>query len=333
MMHPQKFRPFTKKYWSLIIIAGVMLWLGACDKSQPERVISDEETVVALTETFGSRLQQVSLLDAPEAVISQMQAHYGDLVSEDLLAEWSNDPVNAPGRLTSSPWPDRIEVETIEKMGDVFGVQGTLMEVTSSEGPGGEPIAKRPVNLIFEKIDRQWKMTGLTMGDYESPSPGDPGSQTVLGLPFYLILDSAILPLNGWDTEIDYTSILGEPEYEYIEVAGPNADTFNGSFLKEVAYEDLNMAWFSPKDNGKTFWLMRMTVTGDRLKTPEGIQVGSTLEELQEAYQGRMALVLDGRTDPDNCAYRLSKRDQYQYLQFEVKNGIVTEILLYVELP
>ena len=44
--------------------------------------------------------------------------NYGDYITPELLAKWQGDPQNAPGRMTSSPWPDRIEISNIERQPD-----------------------------------------------------------------------------------------------------------------------------------------------------------------------------------------------------------------------
>jgi len=46
-----------------------------------------------------------------------------------------------------------------------------------------------------------------------------------------------------------------------------------------------------------------------------------------------LEIVPDGRTDINNRAYRISRQEEYKYMNFEVEEGIVREIKLYVELP
>ena len=75
----------------------------------------DKKTVVTLVESFGKKLQQVSLLAPPEDLKKNMEENYGSYVTSELLTQFLNDPDNAPGRLTSSPWPDRIEITSTEK--------------------------------------------------------------------------------------------------------------------------------------------------------------------------------------------------------------------------
>jgi hypothetical protein len=134
---------------------------------------NDEAAVKSLVESvvenFGKKLQLVSLL-APEEILEQsMQENYGEYVSPALLEQWQQDPVNAPGRLTSSPWPDRIEILGTEKVSEeAYEVKGEIMEITSIESD--EIAAKRPLTLVVEKTDGKWLINNADIGEYEDDS-------------------------------------------------------------------------------------------------------------------------------------------------------------------
>jgi len=132
---------------------------------------SNEKIVARLVQDFGSQLQAVPLLASKEIVTKSMQEKYSGLVSPILLAQWQNDPLKAPGRLVSSPWPDRIEILTIKQTTEkAFAVTGQIIEITSTEKASGGSAAKRPITLVVEKIDNRWLINAVTLGDYESNS-------------------------------------------------------------------------------------------------------------------------------------------------------------------
>lgn len=132
---------------------------------------SDKEAVANLVEGFGSKLQAVAL-QAPEDVLKKsMQENYGDFVSEALIAQWLSDPMNAPGRLTSSPWPDRIEIQSIEKLSEnEYEVKGEIIEITSTEKVSGGIAAKRPITLTVKKVSDHWLIDSIMLGAYEGNS-------------------------------------------------------------------------------------------------------------------------------------------------------------------
>jgi len=125
------------------------------------------EKVANLVKNFGSKLQLVSLL-APEDILKKsMEENYGSLVSEALIEKWIKDPLNAPGRLTSSPWPDRIEIISIVKLSkDTYEVKGEIIEVTSQEKGTAKAAAKRPIKLIV-KNENRWLIEDVNLSAYK----------------------------------------------------------------------------------------------------------------------------------------------------------------------
>lgn len=129
---------------------------------------SDENTVINLVKSFGSKLQNFSLLAPKDIVEKEMKKNYGNIVTPQLLAKWSANPLSAPGRLTSSPWPDRIEIKsTIKLSSNEYEVKGEIIEITSVEKVNGGYAAKRPITLKIEKIDNHWLISDVTLGAYE----------------------------------------------------------------------------------------------------------------------------------------------------------------------
>jgi hypothetical protein len=114
----------------------------------------------AVVEGFGASLQQVSLL-APDAA-DQIRTQYAPYVAPDLLERWAADPQAAPGRLTSSPWPDHIEIAALIPQGDGYLVDAVVVEITSAGESG-----RYAVILTVEQVDGAWLITAYTQGDYQ----------------------------------------------------------------------------------------------------------------------------------------------------------------------
>jgi len=157
----------------LILFLSISL-LGCSDgeirpnsKEKIENGENDKAAVTSLVEDFGSKLQKVSLLAPSDIVKKSMEENYSGLVSPELLEVWQNDPLNAPGRLTSSPWPDRIEVQSVEKIEDAYEVKGEIIEITSEEKVNGGIAAKRPITLVVKKVGNIWLIDNVTLGVYE----------------------------------------------------------------------------------------------------------------------------------------------------------------------
>lgn len=124
---------------------------------------SDIAAVVKLVENFGSKLKNVTLL-APEDIVKEsLQKNYGGLVSPALLHKWQNDLENVPGRVTSSPWPERIEIISLEKAEDSrYEIKGNIVKMTSVEMVNGGEAGRTAVFLTAEKDDKRWLITGYS---------------------------------------------------------------------------------------------------------------------------------------------------------------------------
>ena len=123
----------------------------------------DEAAVAGLVESFGSKLQAVSLQAPNDLVNESIRENYSDFVSPELLAKWLSDPQNAPGRMRSSPWPDHIEVLSMKELPDfAYEVKGEIVEMTSTG-----VAARRPVTLVVEKTVNSWLIGAVTIGAYD----------------------------------------------------------------------------------------------------------------------------------------------------------------------
>ncbi len=126
--------------------------------------VSDEEEEGAIryvVESFGQHLQNVPL-QSPTAA-QMMEEQYAEWIHPELLKVWMSDISRAPGRLTSSPWPARIEIASIvREAANRYVVVGFVVEVTSVEVVSGGAAAKIPVRIVLEKRGGRWLITEYT---------------------------------------------------------------------------------------------------------------------------------------------------------------------------
>ena len=141
----------------------------ACDERAPAPRVSDSVATAerpcdapaarAVVERLGERLQQVSL-QAPDSVARrEIRAAYAPLVTSELLAAWTAEPSRAPGRQTSSPWPERIEVRsTTATDAGTCRVDGEVVSVTSVELARGGAAVREPVTLEVVRDHGGWRV-------------------------------------------------------------------------------------------------------------------------------------------------------------------------------
>ncbi|MDQ1299511.1 MAG: hypothetical protein QG636_179 [Patescibacteria group bacterium] len=133
-------------------IVGAVLVLGGLVYSyigsHPTGIIdgSHEGDVRTTVAQFGNQLNSVSPLSP--AAAEEIRSSYGPYVSPELLSLWMQDPSTAPGRRTSSPWPDHIEVDTVLKNeAGSYDVMGRIILKTSTEDAGIVPVSLTVANV------------------------------------------------------------------------------------------------------------------------------------------------------------------------------------------
>ena len=127
-----------------------------CTHSQKVSDSNEEGAVRYVVNSFGKRLQSVSL-QSPNAA-QAIREQYAEFVSPELLEAWAKDVSKAPGRVVSSPWPDRIEITGLVKEGaDRYAATGFVVEITSVELADGGAAVKIPVRIVVERREgRRW---------------------------------------------------------------------------------------------------------------------------------------------------------------------------------
>lgn len=143
----------------LTILAFIFLGGFYCWQNQK---ISEETQVREVVLDFGKKLQFVPLTAETDIVAVAIKENYADFVSPELLLEWEKNPSQAPGRLTSSPWPERIEINSIIRAsGGSYIVKGDVIEITSVEVVSGGISNKYPVIIGVKKISGEWLISSF----------------------------------------------------------------------------------------------------------------------------------------------------------------------------
>lgn len=165
---------FTKK---LVILPLVALLFSACSQPSPSSApppsatttptpVAEETQIRNIVEGFGKVLKQVSVAADPLVAKQAIQTSYQAFLTPNLLTAWSNDPSTAIGKITSSPWPDRIEISQLTKIAvDEYHVLGNIIAVTSSMNSSGTNAGEDPVDITVKKVNNQWLINQATLMD------------------------------------------------------------------------------------------------------------------------------------------------------------------------
>lgn len=152
-----------------VILVGGGVWGIRAYRAHQEQL--QEQAVASVVEGFGKSLQSVSLMANPEQVAREIETYYKPYLTQKLLNAWVDQPKQALGRLTSSPWPDSINIDTITKQNEGYRVEGKIIEITSVEKARGGSAATRNITLLVVQEGNSWKIASVTAQGYVQNQP------------------------------------------------------------------------------------------------------------------------------------------------------------------
>jgi hypothetical protein len=141
----------------LLLFAGGNVYMTASAGTQSGQA-NEQRELKEFVERFGKELRNVRL--DVSGVTDRLRTVYSEYVSPELLASWIRDPFQAPGQIASSPWPDRIEIETVSNpTGQTYEVTGRVIELTSWELTHGGVANQLPIRMTVERRDGRLRIT------------------------------------------------------------------------------------------------------------------------------------------------------------------------------
>ena len=108
---------------------------------------------------FGRQLQNVSLLGPDSILTRQIRESYAPFATQAQLEAWLAAPRSAPGRKASSPWPDRVEIDSV-RAGENGAclVDGRLIYVSSGDVPSNSGAIRESVSIRLTD-EAGWKVS------------------------------------------------------------------------------------------------------------------------------------------------------------------------------
>ncbi|HEX7651642.1 MAG TPA: hypothetical protein VF439_02915 [Candidatus Paceibacterota bacterium] len=145
----------------VIVVIGAVIYEASAPGVATAPAANADQAVRDAVTGFGKELQMVSLL-APDAG-QTIQTDYAPYVAPELLSVWVSDPAEAPGRTTSSPWPDHIDITSAALSADgSYAVAGNVIEMTSDEVEHGGSAGSYPVTMTLENRSGTWLITNFS---------------------------------------------------------------------------------------------------------------------------------------------------------------------------
>ena len=137
----------------VVIVVGLVITGITLGNKKSTAITDDEKSqITTLIDDFGKKLTSVDLLSPEEIIAEDIQKYYSPYLTTNLLSKWVFDPYQAMGKFVSSPWPDRIEIDSMERIDDnTVKVKGYVIWVVS--GNGTLDVTDRVPTVLIVKKD------------------------------------------------------------------------------------------------------------------------------------------------------------------------------------
>lgn len=152
----------NKKLWILvglivIVIVGIVLYFLRPQllpiALQPTDPTKDVRATVV---DFGAHLKDINATS--KDATTTIATTFAPYVAPELLSVWSDEPSLAPVRYGTLPYPQRIEIQSVEKQKDgSYWVIGFVIEVDKA----GDYLNKK-VTIVLEKVGGKWMITDFS---------------------------------------------------------------------------------------------------------------------------------------------------------------------------
>jgi hypothetical protein len=151
----------------LLILSAVVFWYLR-QPEPPQSLTNGQFGVAAITNAFGANLKMVSLTAEPGLIASSMDSYYKPYVTPQLLAKWKANPTIAPGKRTSSPYPEKIEITSVTQLSKKqYEVVGTVAEVVTGSNGALTPVETYTLKLKLKYDDGIWLISDVQKIDQE----------------------------------------------------------------------------------------------------------------------------------------------------------------------
>lgn len=120
------------------------------------------DRIAQIVEAFGQNMKNVRIVVVPKETTEELiDRHYAPYVTKELLASWKRQIETTPGRELSSPWPERIEVQSVALAADgTYEVRGQVIWLA-----GGETVGEDAVTLQLKLEDGSWKINAYKVAE------------------------------------------------------------------------------------------------------------------------------------------------------------------------
>ncbi|MCX6063355.1 MAG: hypothetical protein NTV26_04075 [Caldiserica bacterium] len=147
----------------LVMSVGAYLLFRPSTTTPPN--VADINAIYQVVGEFGARLKNVVITTSDQDVITAVDFNLKQLVTDRLYQVFVQDKSRIPGRYVSSPWPDRIEIDSTQMLDSAsYTVHGRLVLMTDDTVAHGGNAGEALITLTLKKVNGIWLIDDVVGG-------------------------------------------------------------------------------------------------------------------------------------------------------------------------
>jgi hypothetical protein len=147
----------------LLISVGSYLLFKPSRTTQP--TATDINAIYQVVGEFGARLKDVVITASDQDVMTAVDFNLKQLITDRLYQVFVQNKIRIPGRYVSRPWPDRIEIDSIQMLDSgSYTVHGSQVVMTDDTVAHGGNAGEEPITLTLKKVNGIWLIDDVIGG-------------------------------------------------------------------------------------------------------------------------------------------------------------------------
>ena len=146
----------------VISVSGYFLFRPSAT-TQPNE--TDMNAIYQVVGEFGARLKDVDITAPNQNIITAVDFNLKGFITNRLYQVFVQDKIRIPGRYVSSPWPERIEIASVQMLDSgSCTVNGSQIVMTDDTLAHGGNAGEEPITLTLKKVNGIWLIDDVTGG-------------------------------------------------------------------------------------------------------------------------------------------------------------------------
>ena len=157
------------KFIVVVIVLFLAISVGAYLLFRPSATTppsaADINAIYQVVGEFGARLKDVVITASDQDVMTAVDFNLKQLITDRLYRVFVQDKIRIPGRYVSSPWPDRIEIDSVQMLDSgSYTIHGSQVVMTDDTVAHGGNAGETPITLTLKKVNGIWLIDDVIGG-------------------------------------------------------------------------------------------------------------------------------------------------------------------------